>query len=47
MKLARDVTIDYLLDGEVELPGVLGIAEQADLQLRFFYVAKPTQQILG
>lgn len=47
MKLAGDVTINYLIDGDVELLRVLGIAEQADLQLRFFCGAKPTQQILG
>ena len=47
MKLARDVTVDNLLDRGVELLGVLGIAEQTDLQLRFFCLAKLTQQILG
>ena len=42
-KLARDVTIDYLLDSVIELLPVIRIRKQTKLQFRFFCIAKSSQ----
>jgi hypothetical protein len=45
LKLACHIPVDYLINRGIELLSVRRIAQQTDLQLRFFRLTKSTKQI--
>jgi hypothetical protein len=46
LKFAGQVLVDYFVDDDIVLPGVLGIREQSKFQFLFFCLTERTKKVL-